>query len=279
MSEIIGKLFVVSTPIGNLGDMTARAVETLQTVDLIAAEDTRHSAPLLNHFGVDTPTLSLHDFNELERVEQLIKKLERGKNIALISDAGTPLISDPGYKLVAKVRAKNYAVVTVPGACAAVAALSVSGLPTDGFQFEGFLPAKRQAKEKRLMELGDVTKTLIFYESKHRIKATLEVLLDIYSERQLCLCKELTKAHETVVNGRPEEILNWLLAEEGREKGEFVLLIAGAAEQSQSDKEINRVLSILTDELPLKTASALAAKILGENKNRLYKLALAQKDE
>lgn len=275
MSDV-GSLFIVATPIGNLGDITVRAIATLKNVDLIAAEDTRHSKKLLMHLGIQKPLVALHDFNEREKSKALLKHLEQGQSIALISDAGTPLISDPGYHLVALVRAAGVAVVPIPGPCALIAALSVSGLPTDKFIFEGFLAAKKTARQKRLAELQDETRTLIFYESTHRLMSTLKDMEQIFgSEREIVLAKELTKSYETVLQATIASLLEWLSADTKRQQGEFVLLVRGAvAAKNVIDADVIRVLNLLVSELTQKQAVTLAAKITGVSKNVLYEYAL-----
>lgn len=271
-----GILYIVGTPIGNLGDITLRALDTLREVDLIAAEDTRHSGKLLQHFQIKKPLFALHDYNENEKSQQLIHKLLQGQNIALIADAGTPLISDPGYKLVYEVRNAHLQVVPIPGACAAITALCASGLPTDKFVFAGFLPAKTIARKKHLQELEAETRTLIFYESPHRLMDTCADMLQVFgATRQAVLAKELTKTFETIYNGTLAEIIDWLETDVARQKGEFVILIHGTKKTpTELDKDSIKILNILCDELPVKQAAALAAKITGISKNTLYKTAL-----
>lgn len=272
-------LYIVATPIGNLGDMTPRAVEILQQVDLIAAEDTRHSAKLMNHCNIRTPLVSYHDHGGQKQVDRLLAALEQGKSVALISDAGTPLISDPGYQLVHQVREQGYTVVPIPGACAFVAALSASGLPSDRFWFEGFLPAKTAGRKARLETLSVIPGTLIFYESRHRIVAAMEDVADVLGERQGCVAREITKQFETLKSGTLNEINAWLQADENQQKGEFVVMVAGAEKDSTGNAvEGEQVLKILLTELPVKKAAALAAQISGEKKNALYQKALELKD-
>ncbi len=273
MSDV-GSLYIVATPIGNLGDITMRAIATLKSVDLIAAEDTRHSKKLLMHLSIQKPLVALHDFNEREKSKALLKHLEQGKSIALISDAGTPLISDPGYHLVALVRAAGVKVVPIPGPCALIAALSASGLPTDKFIFEGFLTAKKTARQKRLEELQDETRTLIFYESTHRLMSTLKDMEQIFgSEREIVLAKELTKSYETILKTNIPALLIWLAEDSARQQGEFVLLVRGAVlEKNEIDSEAVRVLNILRAELSHKQAVVLTAQITGASKNQLYDL-------
>lgn len=279
---ILGNLYIVATPIGNLADITLRALEILKSVDLIAAEDTRHSSKLLQHYGIVKPLVSLHDFNETKRSELLITKLQEGKNVALISDAGTPLISDPGYHLVTKVRAAEIKVVPIPGPCAAITALSASGLSTEKFIFEGFLPAKIHALRARLEELVSETRTIIFYESPHRLLQTLYQMQEVFGgTRNLVLAKELTKTFETIYSATISAVITWLEADAQRQKGEFVILIDGAEPNNSVviDAETQRVLKLLLVELPPKKAVKLTAEITGADKSELYKLAIMYKQE
>lgn len=273
-----GILFVVATPLGNLADLGHRAAAVLQAVDLIAAEDTRHSTGLLKHYRIDTPCISLHEHNEQARVPGLLARLEQGESIALISDAGTPLVSDPGYRLVRAARAAGVRVSPIPGPSAPIAALSAAGLPTDRFVFEGFLPARSSARRKRLRELGMETRTLIFLEASHRIVSSLANLRDVLGpERKAAIARELTKTFETIHGDRLDRLCDWLMADADQRRGEFVIIVEGAAppeESTAGDNEARRVLSLLLDELPLKTAARLAAEITGRKKNELYRLAL-----
>lgn len=277
MSNLKSCLYIVATPIGNLGDMSARAIEVLRQVDLIAAEDTRHSKTLLQHFVINTPCCSLHDYNERQRVDKLIELMKTGKSIALISDAGTPLISDPGFALVRAVRAAGFQVIPIPGACAAIAALSAAGLPSDRFIFEGFLPAKSSARQQRLENLREETRTLIFYEAPHRILDLIKDMLLVFGvEREAVIAKELTKTYETIYQGNLSELKNWLEADSNHQRGEFVVLLQGV-ELKESHPiciDPSEVLKILLEELSVKQAANLAAKITGEKKNTLYELAL-----
>ncbi|MBB3169116.1 16S rRNA (cytidine(1402)-2'-O)-methyltransferase [Simiduia aestuariiviva] len=266
-------LYVVATPIGNLGDMVPRAVETLQTVDVIAAEDTRHSAKLLEHFHIETPLVAYHDHSDAQRTLQLVARIQAGQSVALISDAGTPLVSDPGYQLVAAARAAGVRVVPVPGACAVIAALSASGLPSDRFSFEGFLPAKQVARSKRLADLASETQTLIFYEAPHRIHATLTDVAEIMgADRTVVVARELTKTFETFLSGSAEAVLAKVAADSNQQRGEIVLLVAGAPKQQlvELDGDAQRIMSLLAAELPPKRASALAEQITGVKKKVLY---------
>lgn len=280
MKKELGILYVVATPIGNLQDITLRAIEVLKRVDRIAAEDTRHAAPLLNHFSIDKPTISLHEFNERERVAVIINDLQNGENIALISDAGTPLISDPGFRLVREAIANHIRVEPVPGACAAIAALSVSGLPTDRFVFEGFLPAKSEALNKRLTELSFETRTIIFYVSPRRVLAVLDALGEHFGlERKAVIARELTKHYESIRADTLEALNHYYTANKEEQRGEFVILVAGAERETMQPKMIEpeNVLDILLAELPVKQAAQLASKITGERKNILYDMALTKK--
>jgi 16S rRNA (cytidine1402-2'-O)-methyltransferase len=270
----------VATPIGNLADMTARAIEVLRAVTLIAAEDTRHSGVLLRHFGINTPCLAYHEHNERQQTEKLIERLRQGDAVALISDAGTPLVSDPGYQLVRAAHAAGVRVIPIPGASAAVAALSVSGLPTDRFVFEGFLPAKSVARRERLLTLRDETRTLLFYEAPHRLIAALEDMAEILGHhREAVLARELTKVYETVRKDYVERLCKWVKEDPNQQKGECAIVVQGAkssADHAASDRR--RILGILLEELPLKQAVGLAARITGEKRNRLYQWAVEMKD-
>ncbi len=277
MSIIRPALYVVATPIGNLGDMSQRARDVLAGVDRVAAEDTRHSGRLLAHFGIATPLISLHEHNEARRTETLLARLEAGEAVALISDAGTPLISDPGFVLVRAARAAGYPVLAVPGPSALVAALSIAGLPTDRFAFEGFLPAKAAARAARLQALREEPRTLVFYESPRRVGATLAALAAAFGEaREMVLARELTKQHETVLDGDIRAVRAAWEADPGAQRGEVVLVVGGApaAAETELDAESRRVLDLLRGELPLKQAAALAARITGAKKNALYQYGL-----
>lgn len=282
MNEIVkqkpGRLYIVATPIGNLGDMTPRSIETLKAVDCIAAEDTRHSLPLMRHFEIHSPLIAYHDHNERDQSKRLLERIEQGENIALISDAGTPLISDPGYQLVHMARERSLEVIAIPGASALISALSISGLPTDRFIFEGFLPAKKEARCKTLAALQKETRTLIWYESGRRLLESLGDMADIFGpERFGVIAKELTKRFEQVKAGAIETIIHWLKEDNDRLRGEFVVLIKGHTikdSDAESDPELTRLLSILITELPIKQAVKLAVKITDKNRNELYSLAL-----
>ncbi len=275
-----GTLYVVATPIGNLEDMTPRAVRILTEVDLIAAEDTRHSGKLLSHFSIDTTTEPLHEHNERSQVPRLVEILKAGKSIAFITDAGTPLVSDPGFHLVRAARQAGLTVIPVPGACAAITALSAAGLPSDRFVFEGFPPAKSAARRAVFEKLREEPRTLIFYESPHRILESLHDMTEIFGpEREAVLARELTKQFETVRSGTLTELSEWVNRDPHQQLGEFVILIHGVprAEQEAMDADAERVLKILLDDLPVSQAAALAAKITGLKKNRLYEYALSLK--
>jgi 16S rRNA (cytidine1402-2'-O)-methyltransferase len=271
-----GTLYVVATPIGNLADMVPRALDILKTVALVAAEDTRHSGRLLRHFGIDTRLVSYHDRGEVDQGEAVLAALAEGRDVALISDAGTPLISDPGYRLVRAARAAGFAVSPVPGACAAVAALSAAGLPSDRFVFEGFLPARAGERQRRLEVLAHEPRTLIFYEAPHRILETLTDIATVFgAERELVLGREISKAFETFLTGSAAELGARVAADANQRRGELVLMAAGAPERAPAGDDLDRVLTGLLEELPLKQAVGLAARITGAAKNQLYERALA----
>jgi len=275
-----GTLYVVATPIGNLEDMTPRAIRVLSEADLIAAEDTRHSGKLLRHFGIGTETVAVHEHNERSQVPKLIEILKSGKSIAFISDAGTPLVSDPGFQLVRAARQAGIGVTPVPGACAAIAALSVAGLPSDRFVVEGFPPARSAARRAVFEKLREESRTLIFYESPHRILESLKDMAEIFgATREAVLARELTKQFETVRGGRLAELHDWVSSDKHQQLGEFVILIHGVprAEREAMDAEAERVLKLLLEELPVSHAAALAAKITGLKKNKLYEYALELK--
>lgn len=281
MSIDRGVLYIVATPLGNLGDISPRAVEVLSGVTLIAAEDTRHSAPLLRHFGVRTPCITLHEHNEREVSPAILERLAKGDSVALISDAGTPLVSDPGYHLVRTARANGIRVVPIPGPSALIAALSASGLPSDRFVFEGFLPARTGARRTRLAELRDEPRTLIFYESPHRILDCIDDMAQAFgAERLAVIARELTKLFETIHNDALAGLCAWLRADENQQRGEFVILVHGSmlGDSSKSETEAQRIVQILMAELPVKQAAALAAQITGLKKNALYDYALRLKD-
>jgi len=274
-----GTLYVVATPIGNLADMVPRAIETLQTVAVIAAEDTRHSARLLAHFDIKTPAIAYHDHSDEQRTDNLVKRLLAGEHIALISDAGTPLVSDPGYRLVRKAREQGIRVVPIPGACAMIAALSAAGLPSDRFAFEGFLPAKEVARRSHLQTLANDTRTLIFYEAPHRILETLQDIATVFgSDREVVIAREISKTFETIRGDKVAAIIEWVAADSNQQRGEIVLLVHGASkiENAEMTPEQERIMQVLLEELPVKQAAAMGAKITGLKKNYLYQWALAR---
>ncbi len=276
-----GTLYVVATPIGNLKDISQRAIETLQFVDLIAAEDTRHSAKLLQHFAINTRTISLHEHNERERAQELITFLKEGQDIALITDAGTPLLSDPGYHFVRLAREHHLDVSPIPGPCAAIAALSASGLPSESFIFEGFLSPKSATRMQQLLTLTNETRTLIFYEAPHRILSMISDLIKACgNDRQAVIAREMTKTFETFYSGTLVEIQQCLIEDPQQQQGEFVVLLQGvkkSTDSEQSPLKSREILNILLNELSLKQAVSLATKITGESKNRLYQWALEDK--
>ncbi|MBN8430782.1 16S rRNA (cytidine(1402)-2'-O)-methyltransferase [Microbulbifer salipaludis] len=273
-------LYIVATPIGNLADMVPRAVEVLQSADLVAAEDTRHSQRLFSHFSIDTPLVAYHDHSDDQRTTKILQRLEQGQTVALISDAGTPLISDPGYRLVREARERGFSVVPIPGPCAFVAALSAAGLPSDRFTFEGFLPAKALAREKALRGLEKETRTMVFYEAPHRVLDTLDTMRQVFGNaREAVIARELTKAFETIHLLPLAELVEWVRADSNQQRGEIALLVRGADEgqSAELDAEAERVMRLLLAELPPKRAAAVAAEITGVNKKLLYNWSLAQK--
>ena len=272
-----GVLYVVATPIGNLGDITPRALEVLASVDLIAAEDTRHSGTLLRHFNITTPLLAYHEHNEREATHGLVTRLAAGARIAVISDAGTPLISDPGYPLVRAVLEQgNIAVIPIPGASALLAALSVAGLATDRFVFEGFLPPRSSARRERLAPLVQEIRTLVFYEAPHRLEECLADLASLFGgTRPAVLARELTKVYETLRRDTLDGLRQWVAKDPQQRRGECVLLVAGAPHTvDEREAEGQRVVKLLLEELPVKQAASLAARITGAGRNGLYRWAL-----
>lgn len=278
-----GTLFVVATPIGNLDDLSARALKVLGAVTLIAAEDTRHSARLMQHFGIGTPLAACHEHNERDEGNRFIERLLAGDDVALISDAGTPLISDPGYHLVRQARASGVRVVPVPGACALIAALSAAGLPSDRFVFEGFLPAKTVGRRARLELVREEPRTLIFYEAPHRILECLQDMREVFgADRQALLARELTKTFETLQGLPLDQLCEWVAADANQQRGECVVLVAGwqaPEDEAAVSVEALRVLDLLLAEMPLKRAAALAAQITGVRKNLLYQAALERQQD
>lgn len=270
-------LYIVATPIGNLSDLSSRALEVLSSVDMVAAEDTRHSGRLLAHFNIKASMISVHDHNERDRCALIIRHLEEGRRIALVSDAGTPLISDPGFILVRAVREAGFRVVPIPGCSAFVTALSASGLPSDRFFFNGFLPAKSKGRLDQLKALEGETATLIFYESTHRIMDSLADMQAVFgADRYIVVARELTKTFETIKGGTIAEINEWIAADANQQKGEFVVLVHGAepVESGEVDVEALRVVKLLAAEMPPKKAAGLAAEITGLKKNQLYQALL-----
>jgi 16S rRNA (cytidine1402-2'-O)-methyltransferase len=275
MPKIPG-LYVVATPIGNLEDFSSRAIETLKNVDQIAVENTRHSQKLFKHFGINTPLVLLHEHNEIITSKVLLALLKKNQSIALISDAGTPLINDPGYHLVKLARQNKIRVIPIPGPCALIAALCASGLACDKFIFEGFLPEKSIARQKKLQKLLIETRTIIFYEAPHRILALIDDMLTVFGpQRYVVLARELTKTFETLHGDNLEQLKIWLNSDKNQQKGEFVVLVEGSEYLNPYERDIQRILDILLSELPIKQATSLAAKITHEKKNKLYALALA----
>ena len=276
-----GTLYVVATPIGNLGDMTIRGLETLKTVDAIAAEDTRHTSGLLSHFGISKKLIAVHEHNEHQSAEKLLTQLQAGESIALVTDAGTPGISDPGAVVVDLVRKAGVKVVPIPGASAVIAALSASGIMQNGFHFHGFLPASGAARRKVLESLKSQTVTLVFYEAPHRIVECVEDLANVLGgERRLTFARELTKTFETFHTCAASDASAWLQADTNQQRGEFVLLVEAAAvkEAEEIPEETVRVLKLLLADLPLKQAVKLATEITHEKKNVLYEFALKLKE-
>ena len=268
-------LYIVPTPIGNLTDLTMRAVETLKNVDYIGAEDTRHSQLLLDHYGIKTKMFSLHDYNEIQKRDYLVNTIRDGKAVALISDAGTPLISDPGYHVVSYCREQGVKVIPLPGPCAAITALSASGLPTDKFIFMGFLPTKEKALQQELQSIADETRTCVFYESPKRIIYTMEAVAEVLgAERRVVIGRELTKTFESFYDLPAGQMLEFLKEEPNRTRGEFVLMIAGVKNRSEISSSVVETMKLLLKELPLKKVAAVCASIYNLKKNGLYDYAL-----
>ncbi len=267
-----GTLHVVATPIGNLGDLSSRALETLRSVAAICAEDTRHTRQLLAHFGIEQSLIALHEHNEDELAGRLVARLQAGESLALVSDAGTPLVSDPGFRLVRAARAAGVRVSPVPGASALITALSVAGLPSDRFVFEGFLPAKANARRERLTALVSETRTLLFYESSHRIAETLADCATVFgADRRAVVARELTKLFESVLDGTLAELQARIDADPNQRKGEFVLLIEGAGDDADAKiAEGRRIYTKLSAHLPPSTAAKLAAELSGAPRKALY---------
>ncbi len=272
-------LYIVATPIGNLGDISQRAIDILTQVDVIACEDTRHTGKLLSAFSIKNKTMSLHDHNERQRQDQVASMLQEGKTIALVSDAGTPLISDPGFHLVRHCRSLGLQVSPIPGACAAISALSVAGLPTDRFSFEGFLPSKSGARQATLTALADESRTMVFYDAPRRaIDTVQDIVATLGGERYIVIARELTKTFETIHSDTAENLLAWLEQDANQLKGEMVLIIEGyKAVENEISAEVINTLKLLLAEMKPKKACAIAAEIYGVKKNALYEVALGLK--
>ncbi|MCK7609772.1 16S rRNA (cytidine(1402)-2'-O)-methyltransferase [Acinetobacter portensis] len=275
------QLYVVATPIGHLDDITYRAIEVLKSVKLIAAEDTRTSAKLLKHFSINTPLTACHDHNESDKVNHLVERILAGENMALISDAGTPLISDPGFKFVRAAQAKGVQVIPVPGACAAIAALSAVGLPSDRFSFEGFLPSKQSQRLLHLNRLKDETQTLIIYEAPHRILECVKDMADVFgADRPVGFAREITKTFETIKKMTLGELVEFISNDSNQQKGEIVLVIGGASvEKDMEQEKLDQLLTRLLQDLSVKAASQLAADLTGIKKKIAYQRALELSDK
>ncbi len=280
----IGTLYIVATPIGNLGDITQRAIETLKQADKILAEDTRNTRKLLTHFGIQGNLQALHEHNEQQKIGLIKDYLDAGENIALVSDAGTPLISDPGYHLVNDLANAGYTITPIPGVSAIITALSIAGLPTNRFSFEGFLPAKSTGRDKMLQANAKEARTQVYYESCHRIIPTIQAMAKAFGDnRSVVLARELTKMYEQVYRGDLKSLQEWIVADPTHQKGEFVLMVAAYEEDDTNHEEITTttedLLKILIEELPIKQAASLAANITGQKKNALYRRAMALKED
>lgn len=281
VNQQAGELYIVATPIGNLEDMTQRAVTILKNVDFIAAEDTRHSARLLQYFNITTPMIAYHEHSDTTRLQKISQRLSSGQSVALISDAGTPLISDPGYQLVKTVRQQGINVVPIPGVCAMIAALSVAGLPSDRFVFEGFMPSKKTARCQYLNALVREERTLIFYESSHRILASVSDMKDILGgDRDAVVARELTKTFETILEGSLQTLVDRISADANQQRGEFVVMVSGYKKSDEFisiDESVIAMMEALLEELPIKKAASICAKLTGLNKRDLYQWVLDQK--
>jgi len=275
-----GVLYIVATPIGNLDDISLRAIATLNAVDLIAAEDTRHSKYLLNHLGIETPMISCHEHNEKSRSVVLLEELAAGTNVALISDAGTPLISDPGYRLVVAAQQAGIPVSPIPGANSAIAALSAAGLPTQNFHFCGFLSSRSKERGLQLRALREIPVTLVLFESSHRIERLMQQLVQVFPEKQCVIAKELTKLHENFMRGSAAELLTRLKDDSVLSKGEFVVLIDNSddAASKQLNTDDVEILKVLLEEVSVKIAVKIAIRLTGKKKNELYQQALQLQD-
>lgn len=276
-----GVLYIVATPIGNMDDISLRAIATLNAVDVIAAEDTRHSRYLLNHHGIKTRMISCHEHNEQSRSGELLKKLLAGKDVALISDAGTPLVSDPGYRLVRAAQQAGIRVSPIPGASSAIAALSAAGLPTDNFYFCGFLSSRSKQRGTQLEALRDLHATLVLFESSHRIKSLLRQLEQLFPEKSCVIAKEITKVHEQFIPGKAGELLARLNDDSALNKGEFVVLIDNSDDSAtrQLNTDDIELLKVLLEEVPVKIAVKIATRLTGKKKNELYPQALKLQDQ
>lgn len=275
-----GTLYIVATPIGNLDDMTARAIETLKSVDIVAAEDTRHTRKLFDRFGIDSRLIALHEHNESQKAGDLVNRLNDGKSIALVSDAGTPLVSDPGYRLVQAAADAGIRISPIPGASAVTAALSVSALPTDRFTFEGFLPAKQSARRASLEALTKEPRTLVFYESSHRVEASLADMQDIFgADRQASICREMTKQFETILRGSLSELSEQVAADSNQTKGEFVIVVSGS-ERAESEELAAglEMATALLEHLPASKAAKVAAKLTGASRRSIYEAVAKQEN-
>ena len=275
------QLYVVATPIGNLADITLRAQQVLESVDIIAAEDTRHTKKLLNHLGIQKPLMATHDHNEAQAAQHIIEKLQTGQNVAIVSDAGTPLIADPGYHVADQVAKAGFNIVPVPGACAVITALCAAALPTDRFIFDGFLPAKTTARKSYFESIKHEERTLVMYESPHRIMATLEDLIAVLgADKEIVVARELTKTFETFNRGSAGEIRELMQADSNQQRGEFVLMVRGVLSNKKLEvsQEALDLTLLIAKELPLKKAAAIVSEHTGFKKNQLYQLALEQKD-
>ena len=280
-SQNYGQLYIVATPIGNLQDISSRAINTLKHVDVIAAEDTRHSGHLLKQLDINTHCIALHEHNERYSAEKVIQQIIAGKNFALISDAGTPLVSDPGYFLVKLAHQKNIKVTPIPGPSALITALSAAGLATDRFCFEGFVPAKQGQRKSFYAQRAREVRTMVFYETPHRIVASLtDLCVELGEDSKVVMARELTKTFETIRNARIKDLLDWVIADNNQQKGEIVLVVQGYEEIKQDSliEEHTRIIKLLLQELSLKQAVKLAVEITGEKKKKLYNYALSIKN-
>ncbi len=271
-----GTLYVVATPIGNLEDITPRAIRVLSEVDYVLAEDTRHSGPLLRHYGINAQTFAFHEHNEVAQTPKIIEKLQAGESYAIISDAGTPLISDPGYGLVHAAKQANVRVEPIPGPCAIITALSASGLPTDEFLFAGFIPAKPQQRLNFLKGYQAYTGTLVYYESSHRIEKSMQACLEVFGDRQACMAREVTKKFETIKTAPLSELVDFITSDDNQKKGEFVVMIGGHAKSdgNTEGEALEQGLKVLLESLSVSQAVDIAVKLYGVKKNPTYKLAI-----